>query len=427
MEEMEEGGFCRVFKAKNLSNGRMVAIKCLKKEAFHSNSEAWVYWDREASLTEKVRDYPGAHMDLIEAYKHKPAAHETLFYIVLSFVPNKIQLDKWLLKNAKKEKSQRFTLNKTIEKIFIPLCDFMYHAQQQGNIHRDFTFSNILIDETDENNPVPYVIDWGGGRHFDPETLNDEPPLIKDISGHGTLLFTPGFQAPEITQQAPPVPQTDIYMFGTLLFYTLTKGNVKLKPLLTTDYILNPKKYNASISEELSAIVEKCTQYEPKHRYRHFGEVKAALEEYLIHTGRVLTEAGFEEENFHYMLENLTNQRTLLLNIEEMVIEEGKNLKIRTNFLNPPDTVEDPKGLDKKKRKKKKKRRKKGIESHEQFLLGFSKQRKRFFIHEGIAHTPTYVNGQKLIPKKWIPIHIGQIISVEDTGIKSRLIMERKE
>ena len=223
-----------------------------------------MYWERESELSEIQSRYKGRHMEFYEAYEDKSDRSNPKFFIILGFVKG-TTLKSWFNDNLRAPEDQRISIDDMAKKIFLPLSEYMTFCHSQGIVHRDFTFNNIMICTGAQPNDVyPIVIDWGGEKKVPPELLNTPPPLIENMQGSGTCIITPGFFAPEIIQQKPPIPQTDIYMFGAVLFYALTNGYTRVKPTVSSDYILHPQDYNMNISDTLNEIVEKCTQYEPK-------------------------------------------------------------------------------------------------------------------------------------------------------------------
>jgi serine/threonine protein kinase len=411
-----DGGFGSVFEGKNQKDGKKCAIKFFKSEAFTSPAECRMYWEREAKLTEITTGFSGRHMEYIEAKEDKTDRTNPKFFIVLGYVKG-TTLKAWFNDNLRAPENQRMGIDDMIRNIFLPLADYMDFAHKKGAIHRDFTFNNIMICKDEKTGDIyPIVIDWGGGKEFDPATLTQEPPKIDDMPGQGTVIITPGFFAPEIIMQKPPLPQTDIYMFGAVLFYALTNGYTRVKPTVASDYILHPQDYNMNISDTLNDIVQKCTQYEPKERFRTFGEIKAALEQHL--SGKVggLDQLPTLETGNSFVLRIANNSAIVQLNPLDMVLEEGKNLRVgRELMIESAPWDEAYKGVFR------------GItrcqkdgkdQPREQFFLGYSKSQNIFYIHDGRNSNPTLLEGNKLPPGQWIPIQAGQSITVQSTTVK---------
>ena len=81
-------------------------------------------------------------------------------------------------------------------------------AHKQGVVHCDLKPANILIEKADR----VLVSDFGIARLTDAATAT--------MVGAGT----PAYMAPEQVKGLDPVPQTDIYAMGVMLFEMLTGG-----------------------------------------------------------------------------------------------------------------------------------------------------------------------------------------------------------
>ena len=414
IEIIGDGGFGTVFSAKNTKNGEIVAIKQYKREAFSSTAECRMYWEREVKLTKAVTGYPEKHMGLIDSKEDKSDRSNPNFYIILNFIKG-ITLKSWFNDNLRS--ANPLGVDDIIKKIFLPLCIYMDFAHKQGGIHRDFTFNNILIvSDQITHNIYPITIDWGGGRSFDPAILQNEAPLIDEMEGSGTVIITPGFFAPEIIMQKPPLPQTDIYMFGAVLFYALTNGYTRVKPTISSDYILHPQDYNMNVSDTLNDVVEKCTEYEPKDRFRTFALIKTALEQHISGEIGGLDRLPSIETGNSFILRVANNNAIIQLNPLNIALEDGKNLRIgRELMIESTAWKESYKGVFR------------GItrcksndedRPREQFFIGYSKKQNIFYIHEGRNSNPTSLNGKRLPPNQWVPLQANSQISISSTTVR---------
>ncbi|RLC09232.1 MAG: hypothetical protein DRI24_22155 [Deltaproteobacteria bacterium] len=413
-KQIGDGGFGSVYEAKNVKTGQKVAIKLFKPDAFTSPVEARMYWERERDITKATTGYSKRHMGYVEAYEDKSNRQHPKFYIVLDFIENATTLKNWFNDNLRS--SNPLKIDEMIEFIFIPLCEYMFYAQKQGAIHRDFTFNNIMI-VTEQNHPIPIVIDWGGGKLFDPNKLTDEPPKIDDMGGSGTVIITPGFFAPEIIMQKPPLPQTDIYMFGAVLFYALTNGYTRVKPTVSSDYILHPQDYNIKVSDTLNEIVEMCTQYEPRDRFRTFKDIQQAIELHLSGKHGGLDQLPSIETGNSFVLRILNNNAIIAFNnLFEMELEVGKNLRVgRELMIESAAWKESYRGVF----RGISRCRNNGVDRpREQFFIGYSRQKNIFFIHEGRNSNPTLLDGMMIPPDQWIPINANQQISIKSTTVR---------
>lgn len=132
------------------------------------------------------------------------------------------------------------------------LCDILtyLHGQNPPIIHRDIKPQNIIVDESGHIT----LIDFGISRTYDESARAD------------TICFgTRFYAAPEQYGYSQSDPRSDIFSAGVLLAWLLT-GLVDLE---------QAKK--AIADRRLLAVVEKCTAFDPKDRYRNAALLKDAL------------------------------------------------------------------------------------------------------------------------------------------------------
>src|SRR5438876_6943126 len=104
-------------------------------------------------------------------------------------------------------------------RIFLRICDAVAFAHARGVLHRDLKPANIMVGPFGE----VLVMDWGlakilreevsrGAREADPEATIFEKPKqtniagdateISVVTGHGTVMGTPGYMSPEQARDA---------------------------------------------------------------------------------------------------------------------------------------------------------------------------------------------------------------------------------
>lgn len=132
------------------------------------------------------------------------------------------------------------TSTKQIDKWFIQLCDVLKFLHKNNIIHRDIKPSNILVG-ADSN---IRLIDFDAARKPNKTTQNDTK-----------LLGTHGFAPPEQYGFAQTDFRSDIYSLGVTLKYLLGEN-------------ANKKIYKD--------IINKCTEFEPKKRYKNINALKNA-------------------------------------------------------------------------------------------------------------------------------------------------------
>ena len=102
--------------------------------------------------------------------------------------------------------------------LFIPVCQAIQHAHQNGIIHRDIKPSNVLVTLYD-GMPVPKVIDFGVAKAIE-QRLTERTTFTQFGSIVGTIEYMSPEQA-ETTNLGIDT-RSDIYSLGVLLYELLT-------------------------------------------------------------------------------------------------------------------------------------------------------------------------------------------------------------
>ena len=132
----------------------------------------------------------------------------------------------------------------------IKLCRIIsrLHSSDPPVIHRDIKTENVMLTRQGE----VVLLDFGISRIYDDSRERDTHVL-------GTPLTAP----PEQFGYTQTDERSDVYAIGVLL-NELTTGSAKL-----TDKIAGGR---------IGKIIRKCTEFEPKNRYKNAGELLEALE-----------------------------------------------------------------------------------------------------------------------------------------------------
>jgi serine/threonine protein kinase len=151
----------------------------------------------------------------------------------------------------KLERKPPFSLNQALS-IVVQLCDILtyLHSQNPPIIHRDIKPQNIIVN----NQGKITLIDFGVSRTYDESARQD------------TVCFgTRHYAAPEQYGFAQTDQRTDIFSVGVLLAWLLTGSN-------------DIEQAKTAISNRrMLGIIEKCTAFDPKDRYKNALQLKDAL------------------------------------------------------------------------------------------------------------------------------------------------------
>ncbi len=169
-------------------------------------------------------------------------------------------------------------------------------AHAHGVIHRDLKPQNVMVGPFGE----VLVMDWGvaklvtdagipSGDH-DPGIIPGESPNVVSSTGHGVVLGTPGYMAPEQAAGDPALvdARVDVYSLGAILRDLCAAAS---------DDVSEPRGDRA-LPRPLQAIIHKAMATDPNARYQDVtalardvasfraGEPVSAYRENLFERGR---------------------------------------------------------------------------------------------------------------------------------------------
>ncbi|WP_158261234.1 MULTISPECIES: serine/threonine-protein kinase [Pirellulaceae] len=262
IDELGRGGMGVVFKARQLSPDRVVAVKMILSGQFASAQEIQRF-RAEAEAAANL-----SHAGIVPIYE--VGHHQGRHFFSMGYVEGRSLAD--VIRQGGLTPEQ-------IAELVLEIAQAMAHAHSMGIVHRDLKPSNILIDADGH----PRVTDFGLAKRMDGNS---------EMTYSGQILGSPGYMAPE--QAAGKNHQidqaTDIYGLGAILYALLTG-----KPPFAATNILeaidqictvnpvSPRKLNWSVPRPLETICLKCMHKTPAARYRSMKELAADLQSYLQH------------------------------------------------------------------------------------------------------------------------------------------------
>jgi serine/threonine protein kinase len=257
IEKLGAGAMAVVYKAKQLSLDRMVAIKVLPRK-FSSNKQFIERFYAEGRAAAQLN-----HPNVVAAYDVAQAGE--FHYFVMEYVEGKTVHD-YIVEN------KRFKEAEALE-IVMQVADALQHAHERGLIHRDVKPKNIMITPSG----VTKLADLGLAR-----ALDDKEAALAE---KGKAFGTPYYIAPEqIRGEVNIGPQADIYSLGAT-FYHMVTGTVPFNGKNPTEVmqkhlkspLVPPDHVNTRLSAGVSEVIEMMMAKSRKQRYRNVAELLTDL------------------------------------------------------------------------------------------------------------------------------------------------------
>jgi len=262
LEEIGRGGQGVVFRARQKSLNRIVALKVI----------GLGQWATQAHLKRfRLEAEAAASLDhpcIVPIYEI--GERDGQCYFSMKFVEGG-QLDEVVSRAP-------ISIQRAAE-LIAKVARTVHYAHEHGILHRDIKPGNILLDAKGE----PQLTDFGLARLVESEST---------VTYTLDVLGTPSYMSPEqaVGNNATLTSATDVYGLGAVLYQLLTDhppfaGGATyetIKLLLETEP-RQPRLWNPKIDRDLSTICLKCLEKDTQRRYSSAVELAEDLERWLKH------------------------------------------------------------------------------------------------------------------------------------------------
>lgn len=245
------GGMGVVFKARQKSLNRLVAIKLLPPLEDHDELKLVERFHQEAQTLAHL-NHPG----IVQIYDFGETASRQPFF-VMEFVDGMDVADLIAAKG-------RLSVDATL-RIIRPVCDALEYAHRRSVIHRDIKPSNVMVD----HEGMVKVADFGLAKLQDPAFANN-------LTRTHVALGTQEFAAPEVFKPGMVVDQrADIYSLGVMLYQMLTGEIPRVMFKL-------PSLCRPELGTRFDAFVCKALETNPVDRFQTAAEFQQSLDAVMV-------------------------------------------------------------------------------------------------------------------------------------------------
>jgi serine/threonine protein kinase len=247
LEFIDRGGMGAVYRARQRSLNRIVAVKLLPVSLRNRRVFAERF-NREARALALLN-----HPNIVSVYDSGEASGGCLYY-AMEYVKGT---------NLRRFMKEGRATAKQLLNIAMQVCEALQFAHSRGVVHRDVKPANILIDE----NGRAKVADFGLAK-----VIGAPPQHL--LTGASDALGTPDYMAPEaVTRDYEVDHRADIYSLGVMLYEMLTSHVPK--------GAWEPPSRAVGVDERFDEVVSRALQVDPKRRYQSVGDLSTVVRQLI--------------------------------------------------------------------------------------------------------------------------------------------------
>lgn len=273
LSELGRGGMGVVYRARQVSANRLVALKVVRNEVLETADTATRANALERFRTEAKAAASLQHDNIISVYEvgevpAKTARQSPLRYYAMRFVQGTSLYD--LLRKGPLENRRAATYIAQIGRA-------LQFAHDQGILHRDMKPHNVMVESVSDR---PLVADFGLAKFVHSDN---------SITYAGQIMGTPSYMSPEQAQDASLVKASaDQYSLGATLYHLLAGHPPFAAPNVqeTIRQILEKppvrlRESNPAVDPDLETICMKAIEKDPAKRYGSCQELADDLQRYI--------------------------------------------------------------------------------------------------------------------------------------------------
>ena len=264
-QQIGEGGMGEVYLAEHVLLKRPCAIKLIRPEKA-GDAKSLARFEREVRATAKL-----THWNTVEIFDYGRSDDGT-FYYVMEYLPG-LNLGQLV------ELHGPLPPERVIH-LLTQTCEALGEAHRKNLIHRDIKPGNIFAATRGGVYDVAKLLDFGLAK-----------PLVdvadSGLTQEGAITGSPLFMSPEqASGDGQPDARSDIYSLGAVAYYLLAgeppfDGDNAMKVMIAhiSKQPVPLIERNASVPEDLSAVVMRCLQKDPQDRFQDTESLQEAFGE----------------------------------------------------------------------------------------------------------------------------------------------------
>ncbi|MDX2021786.1 MAG: protein kinase [Deltaproteobacteria bacterium] len=265
LEEVGQGGMAVVYRARDESLQRDVAVKVLHSHLL-AEAESKARLRREAQAVAKLQ-----HENIVQIFDYS-GPDSASAYIVTEFIEG-LTLKQWLT-------DRHLVYPELAAMMVIEVANALAHAHGLGILHRDIKPENIMV----RRDGLLKLMDFGVAQVMDMERMTVT----------GQLIGSPAYMAPELIEGRSVDVRTDVFALGIILYQLATgalpfagRNPHEVFKRITDARYPDPRSKNQLIGAQLTKIISRALAREPDDRYPTAKALADDLREYVAQAGLV--------------------------------------------------------------------------------------------------------------------------------------------
>jgi serine/threonine protein kinase len=262
-----KGGMSTVYKAKDLSMGRFVAIKFLLSEGKTARDQMMLRFQREGRVVGSL-DHP----NIISVHAFDFTADRQPF-LVMDYVEGETLAERIVREGM-------LPLATSLD-IFIQICDGLAQAHEKGILHRDLKPGNIMLISENCGGVTLKILDFGIAK-----LVENSASTTQQLTRTGDVFGSPLYMSPEQGLGKSLTTSSDLYSLGCLMYETLTgvppfMGKTAVETILKhqteSPATLKEATLGTEFPDKVQSIVSTLLSKEPGDRIQSAQELGMAL------------------------------------------------------------------------------------------------------------------------------------------------------